>query len=70
MKFLKITLYFFIDHWYGFYVSGHGSNLKYEGLMSKNEATKQAKHWVGIADTIGGIAQVKNIVTGKSISYT
>lgn len=69
MKFLKDILLFLVGRWYGLYVSGHGSNFKYEGLMTRNEADKQAKHWASIADTIGGRAQVKNIVTGNSSHY-
>lgn len=70
MELLRKIYLFSTGHWYALYVSGHGSSFKRErGLLTKKEALRQADHWVGIADTIGGRAQVENTIT-KRLIYT
>lgn len=66
---LLVNIYNFLNrHWYALYVSGHGSAFRRDGgLMTRETALFEADRWVGIADTIGGKAQVKNIFTGKLI---
>ncbi len=66
MSLFKYIHNFFIGRWYALYVSGHGSGFRRDGgLMTKRTALFEADRWVGIADTIGGRAQVKNIFTYK-----
>ena len=61
---------FFAGRWHALYVSGHGSSFRRdEGLMTRKSALHAAYRWVGIADTIGGRAQVKNVLTGKVICF-
>lgn len=59
---------FFIGRWYALYVSGHGSGFRRDGgLMTRKAALQEADRWEGIADTIGGRSQVKNVLTGNTI---
>lgn len=68
MKLFNSIFNFLAGRWYVLYVSGHGSGFKRDGgLMTKRIALYEADRWVGIADTIGGRAQVKNIFTDEII---
>lgn len=68
MKLFKSIFNFLTGRWYALYVSGHGSGFRRDGgLMTKRTALFEADRWVGIADTIGGRAQVKNVFTYKII---
>ena len=56
--------------WYIVDSSGHGSKfVPGNWPLKKKMAVKEAKHWEGVADTIGGRAQVRNMFTGKIIPH-
>ena len=68
MKILRIVFYLFTCRWYALEVSGHGSEfIRDNKLRTKKKALKEARHWESIADTIGGMSQVSNVLTGKVI---
>jgi len=58
---------------YAILTSGHGSPFRYSGLdpdhptilLDKEEAFRKATWWNGIADTIGGVALVEHIPSGR-----
>lgn len=54
--------------WYAVYASGHGSHfVRDKSLYTKKRALYEADRWIGDACTIGGDAQVVNVLTGKII---
>jgi hypothetical protein len=60
--------------------SGHGSNFRFSGTdgtqvppgpyMTRAEAVDDCAYWESYADTIGGAAQLYNVRTGKTESWT
>lgn len=68
MRLVKKVYDFLTGRWYALDVSGHGSGfIRDKDLRTKKVALKEARHWESIADTIGGMSQVSNVINGKVI---
>lgn len=67
----------FTDKKYSVLYSGHGSDFRFDGihldkpsfpLLTLEEATENAYHWEGHADTIGGKAEIFDASSGKKLN--